>query len=291
MPAFTVSVVGGAANGAVYALIALGLVLAFRATSTFNFAHGELMIFPAFLVGSWVSAGTLPIAAAIILALLITGVIGALFYLLVLQRTIGMPLWMGFIASLGLASVMDGVIGLMFGSNTYSFNLSVLPHGATSIFGARISSASLVLTAFSVALCVAIALLLRYTFAGTAVRAAGQDALLASQSGVNVRWVFIGSWSVAAMLAGVAGIVYGSTNVITPDLEQTAWAAFPAILLGGLDSIEGALIGGLLIGILQGVTATYWGGQGIDVTTYSVLLAVLLLRPSGLFGTKAVIRL
>src|SRR5271170_7205096 len=291
MPAFTVSVVGGAANGAVYALIALGLVLAFRATSTFNFAHGELMIFPAFLVGSWVSDGTLPIAVAIIVALLISGLIGAIFYLLVLQRTVGMPLWMGFIASLGLASVMDGVIGLMYGSQTFSFNLSVLPQGATSIFGARISSASLVLTAFSVVLSVAIALLLRYTFAGTAVRAAGQDALLASQSGVNVRWVFIGSWSVAAILAGVAGIVYGSTNVITPDLEQTAWAAFPAILLGGLDSIEGALIGGLLIGILQGVTATYWGGQGIDITTYSVLLVVLLLRPSGLFGTKAVIRL
>jgi branched-chain amino acid transport system permease protein len=291
MQALTVSIVGGFANGAVYALIALGLVLAFRATSTFNFAHGELMIFPAFLVGSWVADGTLPIALAIVVSLVAAGIIGALFYFLVLQRTIGMPLWMGFIASLGLASVMDGIIGLMFGSNTYSFNLSILPQGATVIFGARISNTSLVLTAFSVVLCLAVALLLRYTFAGTAVRAAGQDPLLASQSGVNVRWVFIGSWSLAAILAGVAGIVYGSTNVITPDLEQTAWAAFPAILLGGLDSIEGALVGGLLIGILQGVTATYWGGQGIDVTTYSVLLIVLLVRPSGLFGTKAVVRL
>jgi branched-chain amino acid transport system permease protein len=287
----SVAVVGGLANGAVYALIALGLVLAFRATSTFNFAHGELMIFPAFVIGKWVAAGAFPIAVAIVLALLITGGIGALFYRLVLQRTVGMPLWMGFIASLGLASILDGVIGLLFGSQTYSFNLGLLPQGVTRIFGARISNASLVLTAFSVALCVAIALLLRYTFAGTAVRAAGQDAQLASQSGVNVRWVFVGSWALAAMLAGVAGVIYGSTNVVTPDLEQIAWAAFPAILLGGLDSVEGALVGGLLIGILQGVTATYLGGSYIDLTTYSVLLAVLLLRPSGLFGTKAVIRL
>jgi branched-chain amino acid transport system permease protein len=287
----TVSFVGGAANGAVYALIALGLVLAFRATSTFNFAHGQLMIFPAFVVGKWVSDHTFNITVSIILALLITGAIGALFYQFVLQRTIGMPHWMGFIASLGLASILDGVMGLEFGSTTYSFNLAILPDGVSTIFGARISNASLALMTFGLALGIVIALALRFTFAGTAVRAAGQDPLLASQSGVNVRWVFVGSWSLAAILAGVAGILYGSTNVVTPELENVAWAAFPAILLGGLDSIEGALVGGLVIGVMQGFTATYWGGDVIDVTTYSLLLLVLLFKPAGLFGTKAVTRL
>src|SRR4051812_9785551 len=190
MAAFWVSLISGAANGALYALIALGLVLAFRATATFNFAHGQLMVLPAFVVGAWVTKTSVPMWLAIVVALLITGAIGAVFYRLVLQRIIGLPHWMGFIASLGLASILDGALGLIFGTETYSFHLPILPDGMTTIFGARISNSSLAILAFGLLLGIAIALILRFTFVGTAVRAAGQDALLASQSGINVRRVF-----------------------------------------------------------------------------------------------------
>jgi branched-chain amino acid transport system permease protein len=291
MSTFSVALFSGAANGGLYALIALGLVLAFRATATFNFAHGQLMILPAFVVGAWVTKATMPLPVAIIVALLITAVIGALFYRLVLQRIIGLPHWMGFIASLGLASILDGALGLAFGSQTFSFKIPILPDGVTTIFGARISNTSIALLVLSVLLCTAIALALRFTFVGTAVRAAGQDALLASQSGINVRWVFLGSWALAAVLAGVAGIMFASTSIVTPDLGLIAWAAFPAVLLGGLDSVEGALVGGLLVGILQGFTTTYLGGGVTDVVSYGLLALVLLVRPSGIFGTTAVTRL
>jgi branched-chain amino acid transport system permease protein len=106
-----------------------------------------------------------------------------------------------------------------------------------------------------------------------------------------VRRVFLASWALAAVLAGVAGVLFASTSIVTPELAGIAWAAFPAIILGGLDSIEGAIVGGLLIGILQGFTTTFLGGEVTDVVTYGLLLVVLLVRPSGLFGTTAVTRL
>jgi branched-chain amino acid transport system permease protein len=292
MNQFIVALADGASIGGTLALIGLGLVLAFRATETFNFAHGQLMLLPAFVIGRMQVNGnsSYPFVVQLAISLIIVGTIGVLFYVLVLRRTTGLPVFMGIIATLGLAAILDGAMTLIFGSRQYNVNTPGLPHGVVTIGGARVSSASLTLTVFTLVLAGAVALWLRMTRAGTSIRAAGQNAVLASQGGINVRRVYIASWGLAAALAGVAGIAYSSVSVADPSMVNLGLAAIPAIMLGGLDSIEGAVVGGFAIGILQGFTASYFGGQYVAVTTYGVLLVVLLTFPQGFFGTKQVAR-
>ncbi len=285
-----VSLFGGGALGGTYALVALGIVLAFRATGTFNFAHGQFMLFPAFLVGAWQAQHRASLAVSLVVGLLIISGVGLAFYLLVLQRTVGMLHFMGVIATFGLAAVLDGVMLIVFGSPQYNIAFPGLPSGVAYVFGTRLSAASLVITAFTLVLAGVVAAGVRFTPLGIRIRAAGQDAILASQGGINVRVLYMGSWALAACLAGIAGIAYGTTNLVNTSLVDVALAAFPAILIGGLDSIEGAVIGGLLVGIAQGFIATFLGPQYLDVLTYGLLLVVMLVFPTGLLGTRMVTR-
>ncbi len=285
-----VSLLGGASLGGTYALIGLGLVLAFRATATFNFAHGELMLLPALIVAKLETTHGLSFGPSVLVAVVIGAAIAVAFYYLVLQRTTGMPHFMGIIATLGLAAILDGAIALKYGSSDYNLTIPFLPKGVVKVFGARVTSTSLVLTAFTLGLAFLVIAVTRWTQFGTQLRAAGQDAVLASQGGIHVRRLHAISWAVAAALAAIAGLTYGAVNVTGPSMTNVALLAFPAILLGGLDSIEGALVGGLLTGIAQGFITTYLGGQVVDVLTYLALLLVLIIRPRGLFGSEAVAR-
>jgi branched-chain amino acid transport system permease protein len=290
MSRFIVALVGGFSLGGTYALIGLGLVMAFRATETFNFAHGQLMLLPAFTMGYIQLQYHLPFFVELFISLAIAAVVGMLMYLVVLQRTVGMPVFMGLVATLGIAAILDAVMVLKFGSNQYTITIPGMPDGVVTIFGARISKESLVLTAFTLVLAALIAGIMRFTPVGHRIYAAGQDAVLASQGGIHVRRIYLGSWALAAVLAGIAGITYGASAVVTPSMTELGLAAIPAIMFGGLDSIEGSVVGGLAVGILQGFTATYLGGEYLDVVTYSLLLVVLLIQPAGLFGTKRVTR-
>ncbi len=284
------SVVAGLGLGGTYALIALGLVLAFRATSTLNFAHGELMVFPAFIVGKWELSHPGGFWIPAIVGLAVSAAICVVFYVVVLQRLTGRPPFLSLIATFGLAGMLDGVLTLLYGENQYSITMSFLPTGVVSVGGVKVTSASLVLTGFAIVLALAVIAVIQLTPLGLRVRAAGQDSVLASQGGIAIRRVYIGSWAVAGVLAGVAGILYGATNDVGSSITTVALSAFPAILLGGLDSIEGALIGSMIIGIGQGFITTYLGGQYITVITYVFLLVILLVRPQGLIGTRSVVR-
>jgi branched-chain amino acid transport system permease protein len=273
------SLFGGLTLGGTFTLMSLGLVLAFRATRTFNFAHGELMAVPAFVVG-YSQAHRLPLAISFPLALVISAIIGALFYLLVLRRTLGLPLFMGIIATFGLAAILDALIGIIFTASQYPLTLP-LPKGSTKIAGLGISDASLILAGLSFALAFVVA---------AVVRAAGQDPILASQCGIEVRRIYVVSWAAASVLAALAGISYASTALVSTSMTGLGLAALPAIVLGGMDSIEGALVGGLLVGLVESFSQTYLGGIYINVVIYSLLLVVLLVLPQGLFGSKEVVR-
>ncbi|ASW55646.1 branched-chain amino acid ABC transporter permease [Plantactinospora sp. KBS50] len=289
MARFIVSLVAGMTLGGTFALIGLGLVLAFRATHTFNFAHGQLMLLPAFIVG-WLQLDGVPTWQALLIALVTSMAVGALFYWLVLRRTTGQGVMMGIIATFGLAFVLDGLMGIVVPANQYGIDLPGIPTGTVGILGVRVSAESLTFAVGTFALALAVIAVLRFTNLGIRVRAGGQNALLASQGGVNVRRVHMGSWAVAAVLAAVAGISYGSVTTVNASLIGLGLAAIPAIILGGMDSIEGALVGGVIVGLLQAFTQTYLGGQYTDVVSYAVLLVVLLVLPQGLFGTKNVVR-
>jgi branched-chain amino acid transport system permease protein len=289
MAQFVISVIGGLATGSAYCLLSLGLVFAFRGTGIFNLAHGQLLLLAAYLVAEWSTTGV-PFGLSVVAGILVVAFIGVLFYRLVLYRAVGLQPFIALIATLGLAAILDGITSLIFGGKSLQISASILPPGVLHIAGTGISEATLVLTAFS--LCVALAIIIwsHRTETGTRLRAAGQNALLSSQGGINVRRFYMAAWALSAGLAAIAGITYGSTNLVSPTMVDLGFSALPAVMIGGIDSIDGALIGGLAIGLLQGFVATYAGGQLLDVTTYTVLLVVLLFRPQGLLGTKEVIR-
>lgn len=291
MDKLVIALVGGASIGTILALMALGMVLAFRATETFNFAHGQFMALPAFIIGYWLMRHPSMFWLAAAVSLVAIGAIGVLLYKLILVRTVGLPHFMPVVATLGLAAILDGAMAIVFGANQYVIHVPGLPTGIYTIFGARIATATLAVSGASLVLAIGLAALLRFTHIGMMLRAAGQDSTLASQGGINVHRMYAGSWMVASVLSGLAGIAYASTNVVNRSIVDLALIAFPALMLGGLDSVIGAVVGGILIGILQGFVATYYDGGAVNVITYFVLLMVLLWRPHGLFGTKQVTRL
>lgn len=290
MAELIVALIGGLSLGATYALIALGVVLVFRATNAFNFAHGEFMLLPAYIVGSWQATHTLNLGLSLVVALVLMMAIGTTFYWIVLRRTAGLGPFMAVIATLGMASVLDGVMIIWFGSGQYTIGFPGLTQGIVMIGGARISSSSLILTAFTLLIAITMAVILRLSPMGRRLKAAGQSALLASQSGINVRRMYLGAWAAASLLAAIAGIAYGTSNLVGTSMVGVALSAFPAILIGGMDSVEGAIVGGLLVGVLQGFIAAYWNPQLLNVLTYAVLLVVMLIFPQGLFGTRIVSR-
>jgi branched-chain amino acid transport system permease protein len=286
-----ISLISGVCLGATYALIALGIVLIFRATDTFNFAHGQFMLLGAYLVAKWQGAWSgVPVVVPLIAGIAVVGAVGWLLFRVALRRIIGAPPFIGVIATLGFASVADALMAMIFGPKDYAITFSILPRGSFDWAGARVGKATVYLAIVSLVVAIATALAISRTRLGTKVRSAGQDVLLASQSGINVHRVYGWSWAVGSALAAFAGITYASTNVVTPTMTSLGLVAFPAILLGGLDSIEGAIVGGIVTGLVESFTATYWGGQWTYVTTYTLLLLVILLRPAGLFGTQTVVR-
>jgi branched-chain amino acid transport system permease protein len=197
---------------------------------------------------------------------------------------------MGIVATFGLAAILDGIMGIVFGGRQYNIVIPALPKGSVQIASAHVSESSLILTGLTLVLALSVVYVMRFTRLGVMVRAAGQDPVLAGQSGIPVGRIYMWSWALAAMLAAVAGISYGSTAAVNTSMVGLGLAAIPAIVLGGLDSIEGAVIGGIAIGLVQAFVQVYLGGLSVDVITYALLLLGLLLYPQGLFGTKEVVR-
>jgi branched-chain amino acid transport system permease protein len=289
MARFMLTLIGGLTLGGTLALVSLGLVLAFRATRVFNFAHGELLLIPAFIVGVLEARGD-AFWWVILLALGAGAFIAVAFYWIVLRRIAGLELFMGIIATFGLASMLDGAIGILFPEGSYAVTVPGIPTGNVTILGAGISDASLIFAGLTLVLAIVIVCVIRFTHLGLSIRASGLDPILSSQCGLRVQRLHAGAWAVAAVLAGIAGVSYASTASASTSMVSLGLAALPAIMLGGLDSIEGAVIGGLFIGLLQNFTQTYLGGTYVNLVTYGLLLAVLLVYPSGFFGSKEIVR-
>ena len=290
MPDFIAATIGGLVLGSIFCLVTLGIVLVYRATQTFNFAHGSFMLLGALIVGRLQPSSKLPFLVLCLISLGVVGVLGALLFQFALRYAVGRPHFVTLIATLGVAAALSGLMRLVFPDNQYGITVPGLSKGSTTIFGTTFGTGTLQVGVFAVLLTVTLVVVLQFTSLGIRVRAGGQNPLLASQGGINIHWVYLGSWALACMLAGIAGIAFGSVNAVNRGIVDLALVAFPAALLGGLDSIPGSLIGGLSIGLVQGFTAVYLGGEYVTVVTYLVLLLVMLLLPHGIVGTRAVRR-
>lgn len=287
----------GVALGARYALVALGFVIIYRATGVINFAQGGLVALGAYLAFQASQRWELPFVVAVCFALAASAVLGILIERLVLRRMVGQPAFAVVMITIGILFVIEQLIPTIWGPGAKNLGD---PWGVETVDagGVVLAVADLWTIALTAAALGAFFAFFRFSRYGLAMRAAAFDQEAALAQGISVSRVVALSWAIAGIVAALAGVTLsaGATGV-DPTISFIALAAFPAMILGGLDSPGGAVLGGVVIGVTQTLTAGYqpdiapWLGSNFHVVMpYVVMVAVLLVRPYGLFGTPEVRR-
>jgi branched-chain amino acid transport system permease protein len=229
---------------------------------------------------------------ALLVSLVVLGAAGAATYVLMLRRLVGAAEFVLVIASLGLSVVIAVVVVLIWGPNGHTLRENVPVTPLVSIGNLHFSALDFFSIGLALFIIVVLDLWMRYTRMGVRMRAVADTPLLASLLRINIHTMSAIAWAIAAVCAGAAGVLYAQRTSLDPvGLQALGLVAFPAILLGGIDSIRGAMVGGLLLAAVQNVAIIVFGGDWSDVIAYAVLLVVLLVRPRGLFGSREVVRL
>ncbi len=285
MDFFLQLLVSGLCVGFLYGLSALGFVMIFKSSSVLNFAHGELLAFGAFVFLALVTWAHLPIWAAFALTLAGCLLLGFAIERLFLRPLIGEPLIFVIMLTVGLAAMFKGLLLLVWGGNLHTYP-EFLPAALGFTLGpVHVPPVYVAALAIGIAFLAAFGLFFKYSSQGIYMRSAADNQKAALSLGVHVRRVFALSWGIAALVAGMSGIVLGIMNGINVhDLSAIGLKVFPVVILGGLDSIGGALLGGLVIGLLETFTGGYLSPSLRDVVPYLILVLILLVKPYGLFG-------
>jgi branched-chain amino acid transport system permease protein len=285
MDFFLQLLVNGVCVGLLYGISAMGFVMIFKASSVLNFAHGELLALGAFFFLSLVTWGKIPIAAAFLLTRAGCFVLGVLIEKFFLRPLIGEKLIFVIMLTVGLSAMFKGLILLIWGGNLHTypeFLPTSLEFHLGPVYIAPVYSATLVI---SIIFLILFGLFFKKSSQGIFMRSVADNQKAALSLGVHVRRVFALSWAIAAMVACMSGIVLGIINgVNVHDLSAIGLKVFPVVILGGLDSIGGAIIGGIIIGLLETFTGGYLSPSLRDVVPYIVLVFILMVKPYGLFG-------
>lgn len=290
------AIINGLALAAIYALIALGFVIIYKSTQVFNFAQPALLIIGAYWVVYFTEVWEFPFWLAVLIAVGLAALTGVLVERLFLRPMVGKPVFAVAIMTIGLNTAINIVALDLLGLDVRSFDnpwgLSILTLGEV-----RIAHRQIAVVVTAVVLVAALLAFFKYSRMGLAMRAAAFDQEVALTQGVSVPMVFAVSWAIAAVLAMVGGVFLGAGFGLDKSVTVTALKALPVVVVGGIDSISGALAGALLVGMVEMLTATYqpqyaeFLGKGFSqVVPYLVMFVVLLFRPYGLFGTEEVER-
>jgi branched-chain amino acid transport system permease protein len=275
----------GLASGGVYGLVALGFVVIFRASKVFNFAMGEMMMVSAYIF--YAADAVLGVGLLTSLALALAGsmVVALLIERFALRPMLGRPLIAILMVTFGVGTMLRGVVSLIWGGEPRQVP-SLLARDP--VFIGEILIPGQIARSFFIALLVVAGLVafLRYSRAGTALKATAADRTTAYSMGIDVVKVMSLTWVVAAISGGLSGILIANVNGLSPHMGVAAFSVLAVVILGGLDSIAGALVAGLLIGMLESLTSFWLGTEWREVTPYIVVLAVLLFKPTGLFGSS-----
>ncbi|MBU6380831.1 MAG: branched-chain amino acid ABC transporter permease [Betaproteobacteria bacterium] len=277
--------ISGAAIGCIYALIALGFVLIYKATEVVNFAQGDLMMLGAFVAFSFSSLMGLGFWAALPLTLIVMALFGAIFDRLLLRPIIGMPGFSAVMVTIAAGFAMRGIASMIpgWGTDTHSFRApwseEVLRWGELVVSTDHL--AILVLTAL---LCMLLYAFFKGTRVGIAMQAASQNQLAAYYMGIPVRRINSLIWGIAAGVAGLAAVLLAPITFVHNNMGFIGIKAFPAAVVGGFGSIPGAIVGGLVIGWVEAFAGFYLPEGFKDIAAYVVVLMVLMVKPSGIFG-------
>ncbi|HEX7371404.1 MAG TPA: branched-chain amino acid ABC transporter permease [Thermodesulfobacteriota bacterium] len=283
---FFQQLISGMAVGSIYALIALGFVIIYKATEVINFAQGELMVWGAFLVLTLTASLGLPLWSSLLLSLFLMALFGMLLEVLAIRRLVGKHVFSIVMATIGLSFVLRHLAGIIWSYDNFPFP-SLFPRQPLSIMGlTTISSSHLGVIFSSFVLMALLYLFFKFTSLGLAMRASQQNQLGASIVGISVKRIFSMTWALAAILGAIAGILIAPVQFLNVNLGYLGLKAFPAAVLGGFGSIPGAIVGGLIIGISENLAGTFLATWVRDIFAYIILLGILMIRPEGIFGLQ-----
>lgn len=289
--------IAGVVIGSIYALAALGFVLIYKSSRVINFAHGQIIATGAFIAFALTQAGV-NFWLAGLLSMVVTFALGMLIERVFLRRMVGEPIISVIMVTIGLSSVIEGLIHLTpFGAGNFSFTSPAILNGdGVNLLGATLGRTQIAGVLAALGLLGAFTYFFNKSTLGITMRAVADDQMAAMSVGTSVERVFALAWGAAGLTAAAAGVILGLMSGLTlGGLSGIGLMVFPVVILGGLDSVLGAIVGGILIGILENLAAGYLdpyvpGGGTRTVFPFLILLVVLLLRPYGLFGAKEIER-
>jgi branched-chain amino acid transport system permease protein len=283
----------GIAVGCLYALIALGFVLIIKATDILNFAHGEIIMISSLLCYFLMAKYHFSFLMASLITVLIAALLGVLTERVVLRPMLGEPIFAVVMITIGLSIFLRSLAGIIFGHDNYVFP-SPFPKEPMNLAGITLSMTQIWVMISTALLVLVFFIFFKYSRMGLAMRGTANNQETALLMGISTKRVFAMVWGIAFVTAAIAGIFLANVMVVNIGLTFTAISAFPAIILGGLESIPGAIIGGLAIGVIENLAGGYLdqmiGGGVKDVTPFVVLFLMLMFKPYGLFGKKEIER-
>lgn len=279
----------GLSNGMVYAMAAVGFVVIYKASDVINFAQGELLLFGAYLAFFAVGQIGLPWGVGVVLTLILAVGLGLAIERLALRPLIGEPVISMIMVTVGLASVLRALVNGVWGTRPQSFP-TFLPRGEVSVGSAVLGLDRLIVLPVAAVVFLLLGLFFRHTREGIAMRAIADDQQAALSMGISIQRVVGIAWALACVAAALAGILLGNIVGVSQNIGAIGLRVFPVVILGGLDSIAGAIVGGAVIGLLEAYTGGYVG-HGLNlVVPFMVLIVVLMVRPYGLFGRPIIER-
>ena len=293
MELFLMTLITGILVGGIYALVALGWVLIYKCSGVLNLAMGELTLIGAYVSLSFYQAG-IPFILSVCLTLLVGIVLGILTERIFLDRLIGEPILAVIMVTVGLSFFFRGIVEFIWGTDTQVFTPAIFSIKPIALGYLRISPVYLWSFILAIILLVIFVAFFKYTRWGLSMQATADDETAALSLGVSARFVYAAAWAIAFMSAGVGGALLGNINGVNISVGHLGLLVLPAVVLGGLNSVPGAIVGGIIIGLLENFSGTYldqfFPGGVKEVMPFAVMAVFLLFKPYGLWGWERIER-
>ncbi len=282
---FAEVLIGGVAAGLMYSLVALGFVLIFKASGVFNFAQGVMVLFAALNLVGLIELGV-PVLAALVLTMAIMVALAFAIERIVLRPLVNQEHIILFMATIGLNFFLEGFGEMIWGANVKKLDVGI-PDRSFIVAGIQMNQLELIAAGTAGVLVAVLAVFFQRTRIGRALRAVADDHEAALSIGIPLKTIWVVVWSVAGLVAIVAGIMWGAKSGVQFSLSLIALKALPVLILGGFTSIPGAIVGGLVLGIAESFTSTYLGPTYPNAVSFGLLVLILIFRPTGLLGRRA----
>jgi branched-chain amino acid transport system permease protein len=296
MTFFLQLVISGFALGMVYALVAIGFVIILKCSKAFNIAQGHFVMIGGYLGFTFLVGFHLPVWASLLAAIAVAIIMGLLIERLTLRPLVGQPVLAVIMMTIALATIFEGLATLIWGGEYKAYH-GVLPTLTLKIGELSIPSEMVIGLIVSIAVVAILMLLFRYTKSGLAMMATAEDEQVVQSAGIKVTTVYALSWVIACIVGVIGGIILGGVSGVMIPMANVGLKAFAVVLLGGINSIGGAIIAGIIVGVLENVAAGYLdpllpaGGGLANVLPFIIIIIVLIFKPYGLFGLVEIERI